>query len=71
MINNKTFEEIKVGDNATVERMLTQQLAYLHRAASGGIVVGARVPIILTSRGRTLPRPVWPPVLSLQPLRSS
>jgi phosphate acetyltransferase len=30
--------------------MLAKQLAYLGRADSAGIVLGARVPIILTSR---------------------
>jgi phosphate acetyltransferase len=30
--------------------MLVKQLAYLGRADSAGIVLGARVPIILTSR---------------------
>ena len=38
--------------------MLAKQLSYLANADSAGIVLGARVPIILTSRADTVP-PGW------------
>jgi phosphate acetyltransferase/phosphate butyryltransferase len=37
-------------DDLESGNMLAKQLAYLGGAASAGIVVGARVPIVLTSR---------------------
>ena len=47
-IENRTFDELKIGDAAG--NMLAKQLEYLAEAEAAGIVLGARVPIILTSR---------------------
>mgnify|MGYP001038304388 CR=1 FL=1 len=50
MIANKTFEEFNIGDTDELSRTLTKQLQYLVDADAAGIVLGARVPFVLTRR---------------------
>ena len=43
--------------------MLAKQLTFMANADAAGIVLGARVPIVLTSRSDNV-APAWPRVLS-------
>jgi phosphate acetyltransferase len=71
VIKNRTFDELTIGDSASIVRivgradillvpdleagnMLAKQLIYFAGADTAGLVLGARVPIILTSRSDSL-----------------
>ncbi|MGO9483024.1 MAG: hypothetical protein ACLPX9_00355 [Rhodomicrobium sp.] len=54
MRENKTYDEISVGAEASLKRVLTANDLYIFARASGDLiaegVLGAKVPVILTSR---------------------
>ena len=62
--------QILVVPDLEAGNMLAKNLTFLSHADAAGIVLGARVPIILTSRADSLAR-AWPPVRSAALLRHS
>ena len=53
--------QILVVPDLEAGNMLAKNLSFLVKADAAEIVLGARVPIILTSRANFVPAPAWPP----------